>query len=138
MILRGPAQYGMAFLHTETDDNDLTYFLIYHLEIIQKAIDGLFRYVRRRGQELQSLDATLRGMADLNHRQRDLIQHALRHPGFAYTIKTHRASHGIVYQTARTDLMDLEKRGPDGQAKARQGLVFLPVQNLEEKLRLDE
>ena len=52
IILRGPAQYGRAFLHTETDDNDLTYFIIYHLEVINKAIAELFDYVENRGREL--------------------------------------------------------------------------------------
>ncbi len=32
IILKSHAQYGRAFLYTETDSNDLTYFIIYHFE----------------------------------------------------------------------------------------------------------
>jgi Fic family protein len=38
IIRSHPAKYGRAFLYTETDDNDLTYFIIYHLEVIMRAI----------------------------------------------------------------------------------------------------
>lgn len=44
IIRSAPAQYGEAFLYSETDDNDLTYFLLYHAEVIQKAIDELYIY----------------------------------------------------------------------------------------------
>ena len=31
IIRKAPIKYGRAFLYTETDDNDLTYFILYHL-----------------------------------------------------------------------------------------------------------
>jgi Fic family protein len=135
IILRGPSRYGRAFLHTETDDNDLTYFIIYNLETIKKAIAELFHYVQNRGRELRALDVSLRGMGKLNHRQRDLIKHALRNPGFRYTIETHRGSHDVVYQTARTDLLDLESRGLLIKQRTGKALEFSPVEDLEGKLR---
>ena len=52
ILLKAPAQYGRAFLHTETDDNDLTYFLIYHADVIRKAISELHEYIARRTSEL--------------------------------------------------------------------------------------
>jgi Fic family protein len=135
IILRGPSRYGRAFLHTETDDNDLTYFIIYNLEMINKSITELFHYVENRGRELRALDVSLRGMEKLNHRQRDLIKHALRNPGFRYTIETHRGSHDVVYQTARTDLLDLESRGLLNKRRTGKALEFIPVEDLEGKLR---
>ena len=45
-----------------------------------------------------------------NHRQIALVRHALKHPGHRYTIASHRRSHNVVYQTARSDLLDLAKR----------------------------
>jgi Fic family protein len=135
IIIRGPSRYGEAFLYTETDENDLTYFIIYHLEIINRSIEELHRYIERRGKELRALDVSLRGMAELNHRQRDLIRHALRNPGFPYTIESHRVSHDVVYETARTDLLDLEARGLLRKRKRGRALVFIPVENLDAKLR---
>jgi Fic family protein len=135
IILKAPAKYGRAFLYTETDDNDLTYFLIYHAEIVRRAIRSLESYVELRSKELQSLEAKLRGVTALNYRQRDLISHALRHAGFRYTIESHRASHNVAYQTARTDLLDLAARGLLLQHKRGKAWHFTPVHDLEVKLK---
>ncbi len=135
IILKAPVKYGRAFLYTETDDNDLTYFLVYHSEVIRRAVDELHRYVERRSRQLRAVEAELRGMGMLNHRQRDLIGHALRHPGHRYTIESHKTSHSVVYQTARSDLLDLVDRGLLNQKKQGKVLVFTPVDDLERRLR---
>jgi hypothetical protein len=82
------------------------------------------------------------GCASLTHptqerspdRQRDLIRHALRHPGFSYTIESHKNSHGIVFETARTDLADLETRGLLTKRKVGHAWVFTPIADLEASL----
>lgn len=107
IILKGPAKYARAFLYTETDYNDLTYFIIYHLEIIIRAIKSLHNYIERRSIELSKLESRISSLALLNHRQRALISHALNHTGNIYNIKSHQTSHNITYQTARTDLFSL-------------------------------
>jgi Fic family protein len=135
VILRGPVRYGEAFLHTETDSNDLTYFIIYNLDVISRSIDALYHYIENRGKELGELEHQLRGIAELNHRQRELIRHALGRPGFSYTVASHRASHGVVLMTARTDLQDLERRGLLSKKKSGKAWVFTPVHDLESKLR---
>jgi Fic family protein len=105
---------------------------------VRRAIDSLEAYVHRRIKQLQSIENELRGVAVLNYRQRDLIIHALRHPGRRYTIASHQNSHKVVYQTARTDLLDLARRGLVVQQKKGKTLYFIPARNLEAKLkRLD-
>jgi len=93
IIRNAPAKYGRAFLYTETDDNDMTYFIIYHLEVIKRAIKELHEYIKRKTDRLQLIERELRGVSELNHRQRALVSHALRHPYQQYTIKSHQRSH---------------------------------------------
>ena len=45
LIRRAPAQYARAVLFTETDGNDLTYFILHQLKIIRRAIDDLDRWL---------------------------------------------------------------------------------------------
>lgn len=135
IILKAPAKYGRAFLYTETDSNDLTYFLIYHAEVVRRAIRSLQAYVELRSQQLQMLEKELRGIAALNYRQRDLISHALHHPGYHYTIESHRGSHDVVYQTARADLLDLVSRKLLVQQRRGRAFHFIPAQDLEMKLK---
>ena len=106
IILKAPAKYGRAFLYTETDNNDLTYFILYHLEVIERAIKELHGYIKRKTKMLQEIEVQLQGIMTLNHRQRALISHALRHPHHRSTIKSHQICHNVVYQTSRTDLLD--------------------------------
>ncbi len=135
IILKGPAKYGRAFLYTETDDNDLTYFLLYHLDVIRRALDRLREYIERKTTELRRLQQELRGMRFLNHRQQALVSHALRNPQADYSIESHRASHGVVYQTARTDLLGLTERGLLESRKVGKEWHFTPASDLEQRLR---
>ncbi len=134
IILNGPVRYGRGFLYSETDGNDLTYFLLYHADVVCQALDELQGYISRRSEELASLQTRLRGLTYLNPRQRELISHALRHPGCHYTIEPHRSRHGVVYETARSDLMDLVARGLLRKRKVGKAWVFVPAENLELKL----
>ncbi|MBN2377665.1 MAG: Fic family protein [Sedimentisphaerales bacterium] len=134
IIVQAYAKYEKAFLYTETDDNDLTYFILYHLDVIQKSIDELHNYIKRKTQRILQLENELKGMAGLNHRQRALINHALRHPNYRYTIESHRKCHNVVYQTARLDLLDLAKKKLLTSIKIRKVWYFQPDTDLEKKL----
>lgn len=122
ILLRAPLRYAEAFLHTETDENDLTYFILHQAEVIREAVKSLQAYLQRKRSELVAATESLRGMQGLNHRQQALLVHALREPGTDYQIAAHQRSHGIVNQTARNDLLDLVRRGL--LVKHRQGRAF--------------
>jgi len=134
IILNAPAKYVRSFLYTETDENDLTYFILYQLEVVRRAVDELHAYIKRKTKQLQKLERELRGIALLNHRQRALVGHAIRHPDQRYTIQSHRVSHNVVYQTARADLLDLQERGLLCAKKIGRTLHFTPAIDLEKKL----
>jgi Fic family protein len=135
VIKKAYAQYGRAFLHTETDDNDLTYFILYHLNLIDRAVEQLDQYIDRKTEQQQVLDRLLRRTADINHRQKALLSHALRHPDAEYTIRSHMTSHDVSYETSRKDLMDLEGRNLLESLKVGREFVFVPVDELERRVR---
>jgi Fic family protein len=134
ILLQAPVQYATAFLHTETDENDLTYFILFQAEVLQRAVKALHDYVARKTAALRSAEHSLRGIDGINHRQQALLAHALRKPDTRYTIEGHRRSQNVVYQTARTDLLGLVERGLFTFRKAGRALVFRPTSDLEEKL----
>lgn len=137
-LRRAPAQYVTAYLHTETDGNDTTYFLLHQLETIRRAIallhENLARNIeaQRATERLLAASTTLR--ARLNHRQMALLTHALKHPGEAYRVEGHQRSHGVVYQTARTDLMVLEELGLLYKSRAGKAFVFTAPTDLQMRL----
>lgn len=111
LLEQAPVQYGRSSLFTETDGSDFTYFLLHQLEVICRAIDELLGYLESKVSEVRSVERALRDYPGLNHRQLALLSHALSHPDTVYTFDSHRASHSVVYQTARADLLDLEALG---------------------------
>ncbi len=134
IILKGPAKYSRAFLYTETDDNDLTYFILHQIEVLRRAVNQLHKYIEDKAAKLRAIEQELRGLAHFNHRQRALLSHALRHPHTRYTFEGHRLSHNVVYQTARTDLLALADRGLLTARKQGRTWYFSPTPDLEERL----
>lgn len=139
-ILRAPAKYGRAFLCTESDDNDLTYFLFHQLDVLKMATDKLYAYLDTKAQERQELEKRLRLGTRFNSRQLEVLANALRHPNANYTIKQQRGKYGVVYQTARTDLLELVDKGLLLQVKMGRTYHFTPVPDMElalERLQAD-
>lgn len=135
-ILRNaPAQYARAYLHTETDGGDLTYFVDYHIGVIIRSIDALASYVRRKMSDIRAIEDRLRQTPGLNHRQIRLLGHALRHPGFRYTVKSHGTSHGVTANTARADLVKLAAAGLLAATRHGRRQEFIATRDLEAALR---
>ena len=111
VINKARGRYASSFLLSESDDNDLTYFLLAQVKVIQQAIANLHAYLERKAGEVGALQQRLEGMDGLNHRQLALLRHALRHSGFRYSVLSHQNSHGVSHQTARSDLQKLAARG---------------------------
>jgi Fic family protein len=132
---RAYSRYERAFLYTETDDNDLTYFILYHLELILRAIKELHTTVARKAEEIRQIERITRASAGFNHRQLALLSHALRHADAEYTVRSHQTSHNVVHQTARSDLYDLAQKGLLEQRKISRTYYFTPARGLERKLR---
>jgi Fic family protein len=134
-ILRNaPAQYARSFLLSEADENDLTYFILYHLDVIRRSVDELHAYLRRKAEELTHLERQSKKLLALNHRQKALIVHALRHPDAVYTFESHRQSHGVVRETARRDLLELARKGYLKSWKAGKVMQFGPADRLARML----
>jgi Fic family protein len=109
-IKKAQASYSKAFLHVETDEGDVTYFLMHQLDVVTRAIEGLKKRLREKSAELKETEKLLDKSAlagKLNHRQLALLQNALKNPGQTYTVKSHQNSHRVARQTARTDLAEL-------------------------------
>lgn len=134
-LKKAPAQYARSFLLTETDENDLNYFVLHQLKVICKAVDALHEYIDRKTRELRLISAALRNSGDLNHRQEALLSRAIRRPGTSFTIQSHRTSHDVAYDTARTDLDDLVTREFLVRRKRGKGFVFEASPDLESKLK---
>jgi len=107
LIYRAPARYVRSFLYCETDEFDITYFLVYHARIIATARQELERYLEEKQTQFTQARRIFSSDRRLNHRQREILLSAVRNQDRVFTIANHQRRHGIAYGTARSDLMDL-------------------------------
>jgi len=133
-VRRARAGYQRAFLLTETDDADATYFLVHQLKILRDALVHLERHVADQTRRIDRLADMLLD-SGLNDRQIALLAGALRNPRARFTIEGHRKRHGVVYQTARKDLMDLAAQGLLVRNTVGRKFVFRVADDLEGRLR---
>jgi len=134
ILVSAPAKYGRSFLLTETDENDLNYFILYQIEVIERAVKSLHVYLERKSDEIERTGALLRSFEGLNHRQEAVINEAIKHPGARLTIQGQQESHRVAYATARSDLMELEERGLLVRKKRGKSFIFTAVPNLRDRL----
>jgi Fic family protein len=134
-ILRdAPSRYTRAFLLTESDEGDTTYFALHQLRVIERAIGDLYAYLTRKMQEIRSVERLLHGDDGLNRRQLALIGDALREPGRTYTITGHAQVHRVTHETARADLGTLADRGFLERRQIGRRYLFTPPADLQRRL----
>lgn len=135
-ILRAaPAQYVRSYLMTETDDGDLTYFVIYQLRVLERALQSLQNYLARKIAETREIESLIHGSPLINNRQLLIVRDALRDPGEPFTIRAQQNRHRVTYESARTDLLNLVALGLFVKTKVGNKHVFRSRPDLPERLR---
>jgi len=121
-ILQTKNQYALAYLYSEYDDLDLTYFIRYNLECLNLAFQEFIRYVES-VQELQ-LNAQMisRSIEGLTQRQAEILTDMNENPNYEYTISQISEKFVIARESARTDLLHLHDMNLI--SKVRRGKTF--------------
>ncbi|MBU0761972.1 MAG: Fic family protein [Candidatus Altiarchaeota archaeon] len=134
IILKSKTQYGMAYLYTETDDNDLTYFINYNLDSIGKALEDMKAYLTRKQNEQTESLKLIDSAKDINLRQADILKTFMKRPDEHVTINEIETMYNVAYQTARTDLLNLAKLGYLEKIPYKNKFIFtLKKQNAPKK-----
>ena len=133
IILNSKAQYARAYLYTEQDENDLTYFVIYNLDAIDKALQDLKKYIQRKSAEKQNAVTLLRNTT-FNDRQILLIQDIIQDSTAYFTVQQVQNKFGVSNQTARNDLNALVNAGLFEERKSGAKIQFLPVKGFIKKI----
>lgn len=107
IIKKSPQQYTMAYVYSEQDDNDLTYFIDYNFRKIKLALKDFVEYVD--GQSKNNLQMKIRAEEkyNLNLRQVQLLQYLYGDPDGRTNLKAHTNLYSVSKKTAIADLKDL-------------------------------
>ena len=134
LLKQAPRQYGQAFLHVETDEADFTYFLLHQLDVLDRAVEDLGKYLEAKAAEVHKAERALRRHPGVNHRQLAVLGRALRRPDDVYTIRSHQNTFGVTYPTAHRDLVELHEKGLLERHRAGREHRFFPAAEQIEQL----
>ncbi len=134
LVLKRSGQYKRAYLYSELSENDLNYFLLFNLSIIERSILAMTRYIKSKETEQAENRFLFEKLPNINLRQRDVLINAIKHPNREYTIAKHSALHGIAYATARQDFLSLVAMGLFIKHQRNKSFIFVPIKDLYIKL----
>ena len=103
-------QYEKAFLYSEIDQNDLTYFITYHIKTMEKAFIALKEYIGRKQNEVIQAAKFIK-IPNVNERQAQILKILNEDSDRVLSNKEIENRFGISNFTARTDLNNLENLG---------------------------
>ncbi len=104
-------QYKRAYLYTESDDFDLTYFIRYNLDVIVDTLAEVRAYIEKTQLEQYRTIKLIEGSDELNLRQVGILKRLMQTPDRIIGIKEVMGTYSVAYGTARADLYGLEELG---------------------------
>jgi Fic family protein len=134
IILTSKAQYARAYQHTENDGNDLTYFVLYNLASIRKALEELKKHIEKKKKEKDFTLGLIRN-TDYNDRQIAVLTEVLNDKKNAFTVFELETRFGISNQTARNDLNFLVEKGILQPRKNGKKIQFVKTADAEKNIR---
>ena len=109
-IKNAPVKYTLAYIYSETDHNDITYFIKFNLRQLDIALKSFEKYIEKTKSVNKKIFETIKNNPDLNFRQADVIITLTKNER-PTTVKEMQERYDITYQTARTDLLGLAELG---------------------------
>ena len=135
LIVKSKTQYAKAFLYSEIDEFDLTYFIHYKLKTMKLAFGSLHEYIDRKVKEKRRFSHFQR-LEGVNERQANILRWVYEEPDMLLTVKEVETRLSTSNQTARNDLMGLVEKGYLELIKMNQKTkAFGRISNFEEIIR---
>ena len=137
LLKKAPKQYTLAYLYSEIDDNDLTYFIYYQADIILRAIDELLLYLEKKSEEFEEIEEVLKDsiLKDaFNFQEKDILKKSIKNPGRVFTANEVAVDYDISANSARKYLNKLAKYKLLISAKDGRLITYIASENLREIL----
>lgn len=106
IIYRSKPKYEKAFLYAENDNFDLSYFILYHLEVMEEAFRELQEYLRKKIHERSALNNFV-SIPGITHRQAEILKLMDDNPQTLMSAKEIANRFGLNTKSIRGDLRKL-------------------------------
>lgn len=109
VIMKTKTQYEKAYIYTEIDDMDVTYFIHYQVKVLTQAFEDLKKHVAKKKKEEAKL-SRFYSLPNINERQAQILFWIKKNENRYFSVKEIQTTFSITNQTARTDLESLVDR----------------------------
>jgi Fic family protein len=134
ILKKVPLQYAMAYIYSEQDNEDITYFLDFNLRKVLQAIAEFETYIDTKISEKHSIEDSIGRELSLNDRQTQLIFYLVSEADPSASVSSHSVLHSITKQTAIRDLKDLESKGLVEGRREGKFVRYYPTKKLLSKV----
>ena len=141
LIQEKRSEYDAAYIYTESDEFDLTYFIYHQVDIVKKAVNALLEHIESKRKAYYEFARWVEKSPlskNLKRGQIELLKEAVKSPGKVFTAKQLASDFDVTENTARgylNDLVNLDLLMASKEKKGKMILYFSP-QGLTEKLKL--
>jgi Fic family protein len=135
-ILKSPVQYANAYLQSEQDGLNMTYFYDYHLDKIQVAINNFNQYLQTKINSINPWEQKLKHKGFTNHRHIQVLAYLLSSKAAYITRKSYMNITGVERITTAKDLKILVGQKWLRPIKEGRTIVYYPTGKLTD-LTLD-
>lgn len=106
VIYKSKASYEKSFLYAEADNNDIGYFITYHLNALQKAFEELKKYISRKTAQQNDQNRLLK-LGNVTQRQAEILYMFLKNEDSVLTVRDITSKLLISPTTAKHDIVGL-------------------------------
>lgn len=132
VIKRSPSQYKMAYVYSEQDDNDLTYFIDYNIRKIEIALKDFVSYLKEQSENNLQMKRRSEIKFNLNTRQIQLLQYLHGDNDARTTLTAHMNINQVAKMTAHKDLKDLVKKNFLTTKKQGKYVYYYPTEKVKQ------
>jgi Fic family protein len=131
-IKKSPIQYAMAYVYSEQDDYDMTYFIDYHLRKIVQAVEDFRKYLELLARKNYTMNQKARIKYNFNDRQIQLLQYLYGDDEKRTSIMIHINTFQITKKTAIKDLKELKDKAFLADSKEGKNIYYYPTDKIKE------
>lgn len=141
LIKEKRTDYDTAYIYTETDDFDLTYFIYHQVDVIIKAVDALRDHIATKKSDFYHFIQWIEKSPvsqKLKRGQLELLKDALKQPGRVFTAKQVAVEFDITENTARAylnGLVDVDLLIPTKSKKSKE-VGYVSPAGLKQRLQI--
>lgn len=130
-IKKSPVQYAMAYIYSEQDDYDLTYFINYNIKKLKQARKEFQDYIHKKVKENRIVISLAQKEHYLNERQIKLLQYFNREMESRVNIVAYQKLYSVKKITAISDLKKLVEASFLTKKRFGRNIYYYPTEKIE-------